>query len=102
MPTVTRGSTKITLRVQVVDTAGDPVDLTAAAEVLVNLRTSRGDTHKVVPTWTPGGNDGLIEAAIPDDCWRFTDWLDWQVFADFGASGRRFARKGRIVVTAPV
>lgn len=101
MPTVTRGSTDIRLRVQVVTAAGDTVDLTAASQVKVNVRTSRGDRHELTPTWPNNGNDGLIEVAIPDACWRFADWLDWQVWADFAGS-RRMSRKGRIVVTMPV
>lgn len=101
MPSVTRGSTKITLRVQVVDAAGAAVNLEAADDVVVTLRTNRGDKHKVDATWPPHGNAGLIEAAVPDSCWRFTDWLDWQVVATYGGE-RRYARKGRIVVVPPV
>lgn len=101
MPSVTRGSSKIALRVQVVDRAGVVVNLEAASAVVVNLRTNRGDRHQVVATLPPHGNAGLIEAEVPDDCWRFTDWLDWQVVATYG-DGRRYARKGRIVVVPPV
>jgi len=101
MPSVTRGSSKITLQVQVVDHAGGVVDLVSADQVVVNLRSSRGDKAKVVATWPTFGNAGLIEAAVPDSLWRFTDWLDWQVVATWG-SDRRFARKGRIVVVPPV
>lgn len=101
MPSVTRGSSKIVLRVQVVDHQGATVNLAAADSVVVNLRTSRGDKHQVAATWPPGGNAGLIEAEVPDSTWRFTTWLDWQVVATYGGEPRH-ARKGRIVVVPPV
>lgn len=101
MPTVTRSSKGVGLRVQVVDGAGAVVDLTAADTVLVTVRTDRGARYELAATWPNGGNDGLVQVDLPDACWKLTTWVDWQIRADFGAD-RRYTTKGRIVVLAPV
>ena len=99
MPAVPRGSRKITLRAQALDADGAVVDLTSADEVLLVVRTSRGDRFELAPTWTPNGNDGLIEALLPDACWRLTDWITWQIRATW-ADRALLTNPQQVTVTA--